>query len=241
MVFFHVGGHNHPFVRVGVDYDIILRNSIDAARSQHADANIVLLTNSSTDVSAFADRAKVVRLHLDADLLMYSRMRSYRALAAAQKLSGPVMFLDTDVHLNRSFDGIFTNDFDIGLTYRNEVGQWHMPINEGVILSPSAEAPALRGFFDATLSLYETIASEPAPRQRYGFDIRRWRGGQLSLAKFINWSCPPLAPDLRAIGGVRVKFLPCAKYNYAVSTGETRTALREKWALHYKGAVKASS
>lgn len=171
---------------------------------------------------------------------MYSRMRGYRALAMSGKLAGPVLFLDTDVHLNRPFTPVFTGDFDVGLTYRNEIGQWHMPINEGVMLASSGAAPALRRFFDTTLGLYETLAAIEAPRARYGFDIRKWRGGQLSLAKFIDWARPPLAPELRTIAGVRIKFLPCTEYNHTVRKGADPAKFAGKWALHYKGDIKVA-
>ena len=240
VVFFHVGGTLHPFRKVTVDYTGILLESMRAARAQHPDAAIVLLTDMITDTSAIAGLARVARCDLDANFLMYSRMRSYRALAMTGKLTGAVLFLDTDVHLHRPFTPIFTGDFDVGLTYRNEVGQWHMPVNEGVMLASSGAAPALRRFFDATLTLYETLAATPAAHARYGFDVRRWRGGQLSLAKFIDWSTPPLAPDLRDIAGVRVKFLPCTEYNYTVRKGVDPAALVGKWALHYKGDVKVA-
>ena len=62
----------------------------------------------------------------------------------------------------------------------------------------------------------------------------------MSLAKFIDWSTPPLAPDLRDSAGVRVKFLPCTEYNYTVRKGVDPAALVGKWALHYKGDVKVA-
>jgi hypothetical protein len=111
-----------------------------------------------------------------------------------------------------------------------------MPVNEGVILAAGANVAAK--FFAATSGLYEFLWKAPSVKDRYDFDIRRWRGGQLSLGALVKWHTPPHAPDHQTIGGLKYKFLPCEEYNYTVNKGDSPDILRSKWALHFKGNRK---
>ena len=165
-------------------------------------------------------------------------MRAYRAAVMSGIMSGPALFLDTDISLRKDFVPVFDGSFDVGLAYRAMLTQTHMPLNEGVILADLRRPSSVASGFGQWLALYDWMATLSCPLQRYGFDIRKWRGGQLSLAAFADWRVPPYAPDVRDINGVRCRFFPCDTFNFAVksASAETLAAMSDKWAFHFKGA-----
>ncbi|MDX2224596.1 MAG: tetratricopeptide repeat protein [Rhodospirillaceae bacterium] len=242
-VFFHVdAGATHPFFEVAeakaapVDYRETLSMSAAWFQATQPGGRVILLTDETTPVDGLPHLSAVVRLPLSADQMMYARMRANHALLASGKVHGPMLLLDTDVCLTRDFAPLFDGGFDIGLTYRQPPDFAHMPVNEGVILVADGAAPASARFFEICLSWYDWLAEQPAVKARYGFDIRHWRGGQLSLAAFVDWAVPPYAPQDVLIDGIRVRFFPCDLYNYAVRKADSFSFLDAKWALHFKGA-----
>jgi hypothetical protein len=180
----------------------------------------------------------VIRLPIRAGQMMYSRMRSYRALLVSGALKGPALFLDTDVCLNRDFRPLFDGTFDVGLTYRVDPAFLHMPLNEGVIIAAETESDAAANFFGLCLDNYGRLASEAAVTARYPFDVRMWRGGQLALGAFVDWRVPPDRPISDTIAGIRCRFLPCDEFNFAVTQATTEADLVGKWAIHFKGGQK---
>jgi len=142
----------------------------------------------------------------------------------------------TVILLTRDFSAAFDGSFDVGLTYRNGPSLSAMPVNEGIIVGAQGNAPALKTFFDDVLDIYEWLAAAPSPSARYGFDIRNWRGGQLSLAGLIDWTVPPQASAKVVINKVRYKFLPCFDFNYTVTPSDPPQFLATRWAIHFKGA-----
>jgi len=237
-VFFHVDvGTKHPF-RAGeaIDYANLLRLACEAVTRAIPGAAIILITDERSDMSAVADLGRVVRLKFDPDHLMYARLRANCALVASRRLAGPVAFLDTDVFVNRNFVDVFDGGFDVGLTYRHGAGFPHMPVNEGVILGTSGDSPALAAYFRKCLAYYDFMTPLACVKKRYPFDLRRWRGGQLSVGAFVDWKTPPFAAVDLVRHGVRVRFLPGDLYNYAVGAHDDVSTLAGKWAVHFKGA-----
>ena len=240
IVFFHVDWKGrHPFLAGGpaeVDYSNTLATACDAAARAAPDAAILLLTDKASRTDHLPAAVRVLRAEVDSAQMMYARMKAYRALAMTQTLAGPTLFLDTDVCLNRDFRELVTGDFDIGLTYRTGIGFWHMPVNEGLIIAPDGASPALTQFFGEALEIYDWLAEQEAIRARYGFDVRMWRGGQLSLGALLNWDTPPCAPDTLTLRQVRYRFFPADTYNYSVRPNDSFARLAGKWAVHFKGA-----
>ena len=239
IVFFHVDhGESHPFLTAKdhVDYRAVLKAACAVALRSHPKSAIIVLTNDSTVTPEIS--AQVVRLPVSAERMMFDRMRAYRALISSRELTGPTMFLDTDVLLNGSLMPLFNEAFDVALTYRDNF--WHMPFNEGMILAGSGDSPRALQFFTEALSLYEWLSKNPAVHERYGFNVKAWRGGQLSIAALMNWERPEAGTAIRTIRGVKYKLLPCDPFNYPVSPGDTRETLTSKWALHFKGAAAKS-
>ena len=243
-VFYHVdSGGKHPFLNHNdtietIDYGRTLAHAVDAARNAVPGLKVLVITDASTKLPAVKADG-IARLPVERDRMMFSRMRAYRAAIMSGVLCGPTLLLDTDIFLTRDFTALFDGTFDIGWTYRTEIGKVHMPINEGVILADLRNpAPAAKVFAE-TLALYEWLAESAPVKRRYGFDIRHWRGGQLSLAAYADWTVPPVGADLRTIKGVRCRFLPCETYNFPVKTleAEKLNQLSDKWALHFKGAL----
>jgi hypothetical protein len=243
-VFFHVdAGVGHPFLAdketksaPDVNYRETLRVSATWFTATQPGGKPVLLTDDATPVDGLSELKAIVRLPVRSDQMMYSRMRAYHALLASGRVPGPVLLLDTDVCLTRDFAPLFDGGFDIGLTYRQPPDFAHMPVNEGVILVADGAAAVSARFFEICLSWYDWLANQPAVKARYDFDIRYWRGGQLSLAAFVDWTVPPYAPRDVVIDGIRVRFFPCDLYNYAVRKTDKFNLLDTKWALHFKGA-----
>lgn len=214
-VFFHVDGGEHPFLGGGVDYRGALELSVAAALA--AGFRVVV-------VGAEVEGAETVHLPVAPARMMYDRVRAN--LAVARAIDGPLVFLDTDVVLNRGM--VFEDGFDIGLTTRGEIGFWHMPVNEGVVLARSGEV-AVR-HFEMVLGIYDWLAGHDAVKARYAHDIRLWRGGQLSLAALIDWNCID-----QERGGIRYRMLPGEVYNRTVRSGDDVETLRKCWAVHFKG------
>jgi pentatricopeptide repeat protein len=239
-VFFHVdAGDRHPYLTAdtAVDYKTTLMHACQAAQRARPDTTPIILTNENSALGELGDLARCIRLPIPPDQMMHSRVRANRALVMSGIITSPVLFLDTDILLNRDFTSTFDGSFDVGLTYRNKPSWAAMPINEGVILGAGGASPALARFYGDILNIYDWLAQEPLVRERYGLDIRNWRGGQLSLGALIDWAVPPNGPSEISRNGVRYKLLPSRDFNYAVKPGDHHAFLATKWAVHFKGAA----
>ena len=239
-VFFHVDSTGqHPYLKGqpgAIDYKDTLLQACRAALTPNPATAIIIITDETSDLGPLNDIARCIRLPIPAGQMMYSRARANRALVASRIIAGPVLFLDTDIVLNRDFQPLFDGSFDVGLTYRPQPIWGAMPLNEGVILGADGSSEALLRFFDTVRDIYDALAASPAVARRYGFDVRNWRGGQLSLAALADWTVPPTRPETWVRDDVRYRFLPCATFNHAVQTTDRPAFLAKKWAIHFKGA-----
>jgi len=242
VVFFHVDANDkHPFLgksknALNIDYKNTLAISCVFAERACKDASVFILTNMTSDLSGIPNSVRILRADVNPDHMMYSRMRAYRALAMTGLLRAPALFLDTDVCINEGTTAVFDGTFDIGLTYRTEEGFWHMPVNEGVLMAANDDPRKTNQFFGENLDIYESLAQQAAVKARYAFDVKMWRGGQLSLATLIDWNAPPIAASRQDIRGVRYKFFPGVHFNYSVSPDDSHEFLRSRQAVHFKGA-----
>lgn len=169
----------------------------------------------------------------DSRIPMYERVRAMCAYVHSTAFNSPTVFLDGDAFVNVDLEPLFKTIRDVGVTYRSDPGL--MPINEGVIFAQPTEGT--RAFFRAYLSTYERLAKDQKIIEYYG-DIKRWRGGQLTLNAL---TCPPGIPsemDTREVFGCQVQYLPCFTWNYSPDGPHTKEDLDAKGILHLKGDRK---
>ncbi len=165
---------------------------------------------------------------------MYERVREMKKYVSGPWFDQPTVFLDSDAFLNADIRHIFDGDFDIGVTYRHNFG---MALNEGVIFANNRNPDAVRSFFRAYLAKYDELCADPRVLEQYNGNIKRWRGGQLSLNAVANPLGLPSALDVRECAGARVAYFPCWKWNFPVDRVDA-TELDTKAVLHLKGQRK---
>lgn len=220
------------------DYDRIVRHCIAAALAAQPNCRFVLATDGAFLPGLAHPNLTIVRLPLDAASPMYERVVAMCAFVRSLQFNAPTVFLDSDAFLNAAAAPIFAAPFDLGVTYRSDPGL--MPINEGVILAGSRNRAAVRSFFAGYLGTYDRLCGNPTVMGYYG-NVKRWRGGQLSLNAL---ACPPGIPsELEAaeVFGAKVRYYPCATFNFSIEMDRPYTLkqLDAKAVLHLKGPRKA--
>lgn len=220
------------------DYDRIVRHCIAAALAAQPDAQFILATDARFLNGLSHPALTIVRLPLDAASPMYERVMAMCAFVRSRQFSAPAVFLDSDAFLNVPVANLFQGHFDIGATYRPDPGL--MPVNEGVILADSRNKAAVRAFFGGYLGTYDRLCGNAAVTGYYG-NVKRWRGGQLSLNAL---TCPPGVPsevDSAKAFGARIRYYPCSTFNFSIELDRPYSArqLDVKAVLHLKGPRKA--
>ena len=220
------------------DYDRIVRHCIAAALAAQPGAHFILATDSQflTDIEHPA--LTIMRLPLDQASPMYERVIAMCAFVRSRQFNAPSAFLDSDAFLNAPIATLFQGHFDIGATYRPDPGL--MPINEGVIFANSRNKDLVRAFFAGYLGTYDRLCGNAAVTGYYG-NIKRWRGGQLSLNAL---TCPqgvPSALDNAKAFGARIRYYPCSTFNFSIEMDRPFSArqLDSRAVLHLKGPRKA--
>jgi hypothetical protein len=219
-------------------YDRIVRQCIAAAVAAQPGARFILATDDQFLSGLSHPSLTIVRLPLDAASPMYERVIAMCAFVRSRQFNAPTAFLDSDAFLNAPIASLFQGHFDIGATYRSDPGL--MPINEGVIFANSRNKDLVRGFFSGYLGTYDRLCGNAAVTSYYG-NIKRWRGGQLSLNAL---TCPPGIPselDSAKAFGARIRYYPCSTFNFSIELDRSCSAreLDAKAVLHLKGPRKA--
>ena len=219
------------------DYDRIVRQCIAAALAAQPGARFILATDSQflTDIEHPA--LTVVSLPLDQASPMYERVIAMCAFVRSRQFNAPTAFLDSDAFLNAPIANLFQGHFDIGATYRADPGL--MPINEGVIFANNRNKDLVRAFFAGYLGTYDRLCGNAAVTGYYG-NIKRWRGGQLSLNAL---TCPqgvPSALDSAKAFGARIRYYPCSTFNFSIEMDRPYSPrqLDTRAVLHLKGPRK---
>ena len=221
------------------DYLGILRRFVRHAREHCPGVQVILATSAGSRYTVLAEEGvAVVELPLDLRQPMFERAVAVSAYLGSSAFRGNTAFLDSDAFVNRPLAEVFALGFDLAFTYRQFSNM--MPVNEGVFFASPRRAAAVGRFMLARLATYERIANDPAVQAYYG-DVRRWRGGQLSL----NAVCAPHLPysPFRALheDDLVLRFLPCDTFNFALGDGEALSSsarLGERYVMHYKGPRK---
>jgi hypothetical protein len=199
---------------------------------------VILVTDGEFMPEGIPDkRVSIVRTEMTPGEPMFQRVVSMLAYSESAAFNTPTVFLDSDAFLIRNTCGLFANDFDIGVTYRDIGGQ--MPINEGVILAGHRDPESVRRFFRSYLATYLRLERHPLVTSAYG-NVRRWRGGQLSINAVSGGWVRYAATIARGPFGGRIAYLPCSRYNLTpAEEGEIQAPmLTRALVLHLKGSRK---
>ena len=209
------------------------------ARGFNPDCRILYVTGEADDTAFVPADVIVVRLPLFPGWLMYERVVAVNGYLASAAFTGHTAFLDSDAFANAPLDKVFDLAFDVAVTYRTSPGL--MPLNEGVIFAAKRQGGGAQTFFRRYLGTYEALCDDARVKAVYG-DIRRWRGGQLSLngAAVATGALSDL--DRRVIDGALVRYLNCDDFNFFIRDSEqySKFQLKRKYVLHLKGPSKAS-
>ena len=222
------------------DYAAVLQTFKRCVRRWHPRAHIFLATSRGSAFAGLADEAlSVVELDLAADQPMYERVHAMCAYARSGAFTTDTLFLDSDAFVNADFGPYLEADFDIAITTRGSPGL--MPVNEGVIVARAARPERVRGFFDRYLATYEALRVDERVVAHYG-DIRKWRGGQLSLNAVTRAAHPFPAMRRIDVAGAAIQCLPCDPFNYSYEYGEKvhGATFNGKVIVHLKGGRKTS-
>lgn len=220
------------------DYVSILETFKACVFRWHPKAAIFLVTSPGSPLAALGDeRTQVVELEIPADQPMYQRVASMCAYVHSPAFAKDTLFLDSDAFLNAQFTEYLDADYDVAVTVRQDSGL--MPVNEGVIVARAERRAAVLGFFDRYLATYEALLSEARITSYYG-DIRKWRGGQLSLNAVTRAAHPYSGQRRISIGDARLQCLPCDPFNYSYEYGAdvAQERLETKVIVHLKGGRK---
>ncbi|MGH6890956.1 MAG: hypothetical protein ACREEP_01740, partial [Dongiaceae bacterium] len=220
------------------DYERIVRHCIATALAVQPGARFILATDSQFLGGTAHPALTVVRLPLDASSPMYERVLAMCAFVRSRQFNAPTAFLDGDAFLNAPIANLFQGHFDVGATYRPDSGL--MPINEGVIFVDNRNKDPVRNFFAGYLGTYDRLCQNATVTGYYG-NVKRWRGGQLSLNAL---TCPlgiPSELDGAKALGAKVRYFPCSTFNFSIELHRPYSAkqLDTKAVLHLKGPRKA--
>ena len=220
-----------------IDYDVICEEMVRSALAFQPDAHVFFVTDTDTMPGLEHPRVSVIRLPLEREFPMYERVQAMWAYAHSSLYQKPTVFLDSDAFINKDISWVFHKDMDLALTYR---GGGLMPINEGVFFANAKDTEAVARFFDQYLSVYRCLLRDPVVRETYG-DVRRWRGGQLSLNAV---ACPlglPSSLDVASFKGAKIDYHPCSELNFSFDYDITELSedeLSSKTIIHLKGSRK---
>ncbi|MCC7484463.1 MAG: hypothetical protein IT529_05695 [Burkholderiales bacterium] len=198
------------FVHVGPD-PLLASIMVASARRAMPAARIVHLADEATP--AVGGVNETVRRPYDGAHLMDFRLAHFAALAPCE-----VLFLDTDVMIEKDFTPLFDWEFDVALTVREDMVidpfgvdvAVDMPYNTGVMLAK----PSGWAFWREAARHCAGLPEEE----------RRWWGDQHAV-KAVADTAPLCVLDL-----------PCALYNHSphLATDD----LSGRFAIHYKGYRK---
>jgi len=219
------------------DYQALMQQQMWAITKFNPGAHIIFVTDLTTLAPPASPNVTVVRLNMQPAEIMFERVKAMTAYVLSKAFCRDTVFLDTDAFPNRPLAAVFDGTFDVGVTRRQRPG--YMPINEGVIFASAQRCVSAHSFFKTYIGTYERMIGDRVVRAYYG-DIKRWRGGQLSLSAVSVQACPSSDIPIGNIGKARVATLPCEIYNYTVRRPAPLRGkiLNTKFILHLKGEMK---
>jgi len=222
------------------DYTLVLRYFINAVNRWQPNAKIFLVTDANSDLfGQFKDEVFTIGLNVSIEQPMYERTRAMCAYVYSNAFNANTLFLDSDAFLNSTLDEVLESEFDIAITTRDTPGL--MPVNEGVIVANANNKDRVRNFFRRYVATYDKLADDSSIANYYE-NIKKWRGGQLTL-NAISYGAFPYSPyRIIDTDGSSIKVLPCDPYNYSWEYSEKIDAqeISRKKVIHVKGGRKSS-
>jgi len=210
------------------DYRLLLRILFASARLFHPTAVTALLTDEETPFDASLAGASIVRLPIDPDRLMYSRIVAQIEYLRLHAGESPVVFLDSDVVVNADLTPLLSEEFDVALTYRDHR---RTPLNGGMVIAKGGPAGNGLRFMERVRSIFDEQFSS----------ARRWCGDQRALIAAVGQErFEERTSDSIEVDGIRIRLLPCGRYNFSPENDEDATAdeLGDKLIVHFKGERK---
>ena len=206
--------------------DLLFRS----ARLSHRSTRCVLLTDTATRVLGLTGHYRRIDGPVDHAALMLSRAEAQLAFVEQDDFAHPIALLDSDILLNGSLSPLFSEDFDVALTWRP---LRRMPINGGVILLNNRRPEAARAFFRRFVHLY---------RSKYATaGSAAWYGDQYALLHCLGATYDELSTQAVIVRKEsRVRLLSCDTYNFSPENDLAAIdgGLPKKVVLHFKGPRK---
>ena len=239
LVSFHVNLARTPTgTNASIDYMATLALSLESSAIRAPAARRILITDEVTPVPDGLPVHQVMRFPIDAQRLMFERMRVQELYLRDRNAGRASVLLDSDVVVNVDPAGVFTEAFDIGLTWRTGIPD--APFNGGVIFV--SEGTGGREFFAKALACYQAFAGDSRVAPLYPGDLKSWWGDQFAFALLVGYrEYAERSSDTLSIDRLRARLFPCAHYNFTMEDRREYTIeeLRRKYFIHFKGERKA--
>ncbi len=221
-----------------IDYMAILALSFESAKLRAPRARRILLTDEATVVPTGMNVHEVMRFPVDLGRLMYERMWVQASYLERRPAGRSSILMDSDVVVNRDPTPIFSEAFDVGLTWRTEFPD--APFNGGLILVASGNAGL--EFFSRARACYDAFAESAAVTSAFPRDLRAWWGDQFALALMVGYrEFAEKKTDAELVEGIRIRFFPCDDYNFTMGAqGYPLSFFAPKYFVHFKGNRKAA-
>lgn len=224
-----IGHEVHPNnTLVHTEYLSVIDMLFRSAALVHPDMRAVVLTDEATEFSGVSYPHKKIREKIDPEAMILSRTRAQLRYLKTSNFASPIVFLDSDMLVNCPLTPLFSQDFDVAVTWRHIK---KMPLNGGVLIVNNVRPNVVRNFFSRFLDLFETKYAHKAG----------WYGDQLAIAELIGLTSHECAVNqIVQVGDCRVLLLPCAEYNFSPDNTfkAIESALTDKVILHFKGPRK---
>lgn len=218
----------------------LIKIMIESVRQNINGCVIVQLTDDLTPANCACDLT--VRIGEPPEYLMPARMEyQYKYLHDYVEYNEHVIFIDPDVIVQHDLAHIFLDDFDVGVTWKNNFSNapHNMPFNNGIMFIKNTEKS--QEFFQRAWVMVES-----APKE-----IKTWYGDQLAMRDIIGvTNFENRTTDFLENDGIKFKLLPCDKYNYSpkgdelyraglnLENCESLTRLQSKQVIHFTGGLK---
>ncbi|MEM7134241.1 MAG: hypothetical protein AAF702_48675 [Chloroflexota bacterium] len=218
------GVHQHtPTVTVTKPY-WFMATMFASATFHHSNCRRVVLTDQQTLFPAALD-CEPIRFDLDPSRPMLARSTAWREFIG--QADSHIVFLDSDMLINASLDHLFTQSFDVALTYRDDA-KW--PINAGINFVHGNRLAGGRAFHTLWLDHFQQAHDQATI----------WGGDQDALRDLLNEADFSRHHDfIHTQHGFDILLLPCADYNFSTADQHGMTGhYPQTKVLHFKGRRK---
>ena len=219
-----------------IDFRSVVLQCIESIQKANADAEIILCTTADFASCFSGKNISILIPKVRSNQPMYYRALTYNTLIQKDLVAGKVCFLDSDTILINNISKIWEK-LSIRIAVTARFAPNLMPINEGVIFADN-DHKCTKEFFAEYIGTYKSILkSEKIQMIMNNIDLKRWRGGQLSL----NAICGGGNMISRQDSTKNLKILPSNKFNRSIKTVEERDALMNSndcFIGHFKGRHK---